>query len=276
VANSFNIMSVFCEIGGILRGISPVLRDFKTICYVEREAYKCEVLASQMEAGNLDSAPITPYLEKEYREAYNARIHLLASTNPRKNYKHVYECIRDVRPTWVFLACRWRKNKDFCRMVMSELGCLGYETREGLFSAVEVGASHRSKRLFILGKLARTKCPRLQVPSWASEYLERQEHLTEGVKQCCIIPRDIWGGVPQRITDAFPAWPGCGQYDWEAPRTLEPSVGGADDGVSNRLVRPDKTIRNFRIMCMGNEIVPQQATLAFMKLMIEMEKEDEL
>ena len=275
MANSFNVMSVFCEVGGVLRGLSAVLRDFKTICYVEREAYKCEVLASQMEAGNLAPAPITPYLEEEYRKAYNARIHLLASTNPRTNWAHVNNCIRDIRPSWVFFACRWRSNKAWCAYAREELRGMGYKTREGLFSAIEVGASHSRKRLFILGKLAHAKRPRLQVPGWDEKYCERQEHLTEGLKQCCIIPSNIYGDVPQRLADAFPAWPGYGQYDWEAPRTLESGMGRADDGVSNRLVRPDDTIRNFRINCLGTEVVSQQVTLAFMKLMIKMEKDDE-
>ncbi len=270
--NSFNIMSVFCEVGGLLRGLSTVLRDFKTICYVEKEAFKCEVLASQMEAGNLAPAPITPYLEKEYREAYSARIHLLASTNPRGAWNHVSECIEDVKPQWVFLACRWKS--PGCYALTSSLMAMGYEVRAGLFSAIEVGASHSRKRFFILGRLAHAKLPRLQTPSWFEEYLKRHEHLTEGVEQRSIIPRDIWGDEPRRLTDAFPAWPGCGQYDWEAPRIVESNMGRADDGVSDRLVRPDSTIRNFRIECMGNEIVPQQVSLAFMKLMVEMEKKD--
>ena len=146
---------------------------------------------------------------------------------------------------------------------MGQLEGRGYEVRKGIFSAVEVGSPHSRKRLFILGRLAHAKLPRLQAPSWDSEYRKGQKHLAEGVKQCSSIPSDIYGDGKPRLQDAFPAWPVYGQYDWEAPRTFESSVGRTDDGISNRLVRPDTSLRNFRLECLGDEVVPQQVTLAF-------------
>lgn len=53
------------------------------------------------------------------------------------------------------------------------------------------------------------------------------------------------------VLSRFPAFRGQPQYAWEAPRRIERSVAGTDDGVSPRMDRIN------RIKSLGNSVVPQ-------------------
>jgi DNA (cytosine-5)-methyltransferase 1 len=56
--SAFNVLSLCSGVGGLELGVKLAVPTARTVCFVEREAYCCEVLAERMEDGCLDEAPI--------------------------------------------------------------------------------------------------------------------------------------------------------------------------------------------------------------------------
>lgn len=66
---------------------------------------------------------------------------------------------------------------------------------------------------------------------------------------------DSWNGRAGFENDGrWPARPGEPQYEWEAPRTVEPPVGRVANGTASRV---------DRLRALGDAVIPQQARLAW-------------
>jgi DNA (cytosine-5)-methyltransferase 1 len=164
--HTFNILSLCSGGGGLDNGVKLAVPDARTVCYVEIEAYCCEVLASQMEKGTLDAAPIWTDLKtfdgKPWRgvvdciiggypcQPFSVAGKRQGSDDPRHLWPHIARIIREVQP----LSCFFENVAGHLTLgfsdVVRELGEMGYRTAAGLFTAAEVGASHKRERLFIL------------------------------------------------------------------------------------------------------------------------------
>ena len=147
-------------------GLKRVIRNMRTVAYSEIELFCCEVLASRMEAGQIDAAPIWTNLKSFPCERFRGMVDLLVAgypcqpfssagkrkgeEDPRHLWPFIERAISDVRPNWVF--CENVSGhltlgfKDVCH----DLDELGYEVAAGLFTAREVGLPHKRQRLFIL------------------------------------------------------------------------------------------------------------------------------
>ena len=53
-----NILSLCAGVGGLDLGIRVAQPDARTVCYVEIEAFACEILATRMEDKTMDEAPV--------------------------------------------------------------------------------------------------------------------------------------------------------------------------------------------------------------------------
>ena len=53
-----NILSLCAGVGGLDLGIRLAQPNARTVCYVEIEAFACEILATRMEDKALDAAPM--------------------------------------------------------------------------------------------------------------------------------------------------------------------------------------------------------------------------
>jgi DNA (cytosine-5)-methyltransferase 1 len=56
--STFRILSICSGVGGIELGFKLSESTSRTVCYVEIEAFACEILARRMEEKRLDAAPI--------------------------------------------------------------------------------------------------------------------------------------------------------------------------------------------------------------------------
>ena len=56
--STFRILSLCSGVGGIELGFKLAEPTSRTVCYVEIEAFACEILARRMEEKRLDAAPI--------------------------------------------------------------------------------------------------------------------------------------------------------------------------------------------------------------------------
>jgi len=158
----------FCAGGGGLdAGLRLALPNARTVCYVENEITAVGVLAKGIEQGWLDDAPIWSDLKTFDPEPWYGKVAGLTGGYPCQPFSQAGQRkgIDDPRHLWPFIADHIRVIRpQFCffenveghlslgyfDIVKPSLEAMGYRVKEGLFTAAEVGASHRRRRLFIL------------------------------------------------------------------------------------------------------------------------------
>lgn len=145
--------------------------QLRTVAYVEREAYAAAALVARMADAALDQAPVwddvTAICEPGFREIVEGLRPLvltagypcqpfslagkrLGANDPRHLWPFIDGFIGQVKPECVFLEnVPGHLGLGFGR-VRRDLEGRGYRVAAGLFSALEVGASHKRERLFIL------------------------------------------------------------------------------------------------------------------------------
>ena len=161
-----NTLSICSGGGGLDLGLSLALPTARTVCYVEREAFAIEVLASAMDAGWLDNAPVWSDLRTFRGAEWRGVVDMLIGGIPcqphsvagqqrgeddeRDLWPDAARIIQDVQPAVVFLENVPGIMGYFHERIGRDLRRMGYSTETGLFSAAEVGASHQRQRFFIL------------------------------------------------------------------------------------------------------------------------------
>lgn len=163
----FNVLSICSGGGGLDLGLRLAVSSARTVCCVEHEAYACEVLATRMEEGWLDQAPIWSDLRtfdgKPWRGVVDCVIggypcqpiscagNMQGEDDPRYLWPHVARIVSEVQPKVVFFENVANHINIGFREVGRQLQAMGFRIEAGLFSASEVGAPHIRKRFFILG-----------------------------------------------------------------------------------------------------------------------------
>ncbi len=175
-------LSLCTGYGGIDIGLSRALGAVRNVAYVEIEAFVIENLVSKIEGGWLDPAPVYTNLKTFPFSAFRGRVDILSGgfpcqpfsgagrrggdEDPRHLWPYIVRGIRDMgRPPIVFFenvegiissklkSDEWAdpEGTPVLLHVLRELERLGYDATAGVFSAREIGAPHRRKRVFILG-----------------------------------------------------------------------------------------------------------------------------
>lgn len=233
-------LSLCAGYGGIDLGLKRTLGSIRTVTFVEIEAFAVCNLVSKMEKGLIEAAPVWTNLKTLDWEIFRGRVDLIsggfpcqpfsaagrrqADSDPRHLFPHILRGVKVCQPSVVFLenvegilsaklsSEGWSdpKGASVLLHVLRELERVGYEATAGVFSAREVGAPHRRKRVFILGIKRGTERESLE---WVNELIERN--------------RDTSGSV-------YPSSRGREQYSWEPPRvTMEkPSYDRSRGGGS--------------------------------------------
>jgi len=231
---------------------------------VEREAACVEILATRMEEGSLDPAPVWSDARTFDGLAWRGAVDIIAAgypcqpfstagkrkgaDDPRHLWPDIKRIIGEVRPGAVVLE----NVKGHVRLGLSEvledLHELGFDAEWGVFSAAQAGAPHRRERLFLVAHRHGFLDKLRRVPG----ELQRPEGCVqgEGVSQ-----RDASDGCVQGNANPWPLGP---DGDWtgvpeECYPATEPDVRGAADGVPGRV---------DRLRALGNAVCPAQAALA--------------
>jgi DNA-cytosine methyltransferase len=216
--------------GGIDLGLKRAIPGLRTIAYSEIEAFACANLVAKMEAGLLDPAPIWPDLKTFPYQDFSGKVDILSGGYPCQPFSSAGQRkgTEDQRHLWPYIANGIRLSKPRAcffenveghvslglSTVISDLEEMGYTVSWGLFSAAEVGATHRRKRVFIL---ANRLCERGQL----------SDRWGQPSKQ---IP--IRNGKARR--NAWPARPNESQHDWEPPRTIQCSNNGGNNRSTSK------------------------------------------
>ena len=161
-----NVLSLCTGGGGLDLGIKLARPDFRTVCYVEREAFAVSVLVAAMELGGLDQAPVwsdaRTFEGRPWRGIVDCVIggipcqpwsyagSRLGTADERDLWPDACRIIGEVGPGVVFLEEVSGFTRYFHERVGADLRGMGYRTAEGLFSAAEIGAPHERRRFFVL------------------------------------------------------------------------------------------------------------------------------
>ncbi len=169
-------LALCAGIGGLELGLKLAIgKDYKCVGACEREAFAASVIVARMEDKTLDEAPIWDCLESFPSELYRGKVDLISAGFPcqpwsvagqRKGIEDerwlwplIADIIREVGPRIVFLENVPGLLIGGAGPVLGELASMGFDSEWGIFSASEVGASHKRERIFIL---AHSKEPRRQ------------------------------------------------------------------------------------------------------------------
>lgn len=159
----------FCTgYAGLELGIERALgRPCRVLAYSEIEAFAIENLAAKVQAGFLPAAPVWSDLRSFPGKAFHGMVDILCGGYPCQPWSSAGKRLgkADPRHLWPFFRAQihaihprvvFFENVEGhvslgLSTVLSDLEEDGYQATWGLFSAAEVGAPHRRKRVFILG-----------------------------------------------------------------------------------------------------------------------------
>lgn len=162
-------LSLCAGYGGLDLGLKLALGEcgVRTVCYVEREASAAATLVARMEDSALDQAPVWDCLETFAGAAWRGAVDIVSAGFPcqpwstagkregtddaRWLWPSVFRVAVDVGAPFVFLEnVPGLVTGHGLEYVLSDLASAGFDAEWGYFSAGEVGASHRRRRVFIL------------------------------------------------------------------------------------------------------------------------------
>jgi len=174
-----NELALFAGVGGGLLA-SKWLLGWRTVCYVEWEAYAVEVLKARIRDGWLDDAPIWDDAFTFDGRPWRGCVDIVTAgfpcqpfsiagkgrseADPRNGWPAVIRILREVRPRFALLEnVPNLLAKPYARVIFGELAEAGYDAEWDCITAEEVGANHRRERLWIL----------------ATNAVEREEYVAE-------------------------------------------------------------------------------------------------
>lgn len=164
--------------GGLELGLHLALGDaYRTVGYVERDAYAAATLVARMEDEALDLAPVWDDLSTFDGHPWRGRVDLVsagfpcqpASTAGRRRgtdderwlWPEVVRVVRAVGPRLLFVenvpGLLTVNGGAAFEEVVEDLAALGFSAEWDRFSASEVGAPHRRERVFLLAYTERSQ-----------------------------------------------------------------------------------------------------------------------
>jgi DNA (cytosine-5)-methyltransferase 1 len=158
----------FCSgYAGIERGLELAGIEHRVIAYVEIEAFAIANLVAKMEAGKLAPAPIWTNLKTFPAHLFRGAADIITGGYPCQPFsaagkragaddpRHLWPFIRQHVQTIKPARCFFENVEGHISLglssVISDLEEDSYRATWGIFSAEEVGAPHRRKRVFIMG-----------------------------------------------------------------------------------------------------------------------------
>ncbi len=164
------VLSLCSGAGGLELGLKLALPECRTVCYVEGEAYAASILASRMEDAAMDAAPVWSDVRSFDPAPWRGCVDIVtagypcqpfsiagrkqAEADPRHLWPFIREIVRAVEPRLCFFENVSHHLRLGFEQVHDDLRSMGFGVAAGLFTAEEIGASHKRERLFILAHAA--------------------------------------------------------------------------------------------------------------------------
>lgn len=158
-----NGLDLCSGIGAVSEALAPWMR---TIAYCEIDAKARGILLSRQYRGEVDAAPVWDDI-RTLRGFMVPRVDIITAGFPcqdislagrREGLAGVkssifWEVVRltfETKAPFVFLENVWPGVRKFIPTIRNAFECLGYECRDGVLSAADVGARHKRQRWFML------------------------------------------------------------------------------------------------------------------------------
>jgi len=319
-------LSLFSGVGGLDLGGKWTGR-IKTVCYVEKDPYAQAVLMSRIRDGRLDDAPIwddvTTFDGKEWRgkadiisggfpcpdlSVAGRRAGIVEGTRSGLWF-HFARIICEVQPLFVLVENVPGLLSSKCGglgIVLRSLAEMGYDAKWRVISAVEVGAPHLRKRVWIVAN-ARQK---LRGSWWDGQmdWKKTQWSLSaEKPERCGEDVADFKNtngrgtGKEKYSRRGYREVRGCSLDGTRlSDGATQPGLGGTPDGLAERLDDPGRygkevvwratpsweegtprigkgiPHRTDRLKCIGNGVVPLQSIPAWKEIIRMYDAEKEL
>jgi len=173
VKSPFRVLSLCSGVAGLDAGVRLAVKNARTICYVENDAYACGALDALMEAKAVDDAPIWTDLRTFDGRPWRGAVDCVMGgfpcqpfsvagkrrgvKDPRHLWPHFARIIDECRPKWAFLenvpgilSLATPDGRFAYQHVEDDLLGMGFRVEAGIYSAEEIGASHKRERVFVL------------------------------------------------------------------------------------------------------------------------------
>jgi len=161
-----NGLALCAGFGGLEGGLERSLPEYRTVCYVEGEAYPAAVIAQKMEKGTVRKAPIwsnvITFDGKPWRgkvdiisggfpcQPHSKAGKLLGKDDPRNLWPQIVRIAREIRPRFMFLENVANINNTYGKEIVGDLAQMGFDAAWCVVRASDVGAPHRRARWFLL------------------------------------------------------------------------------------------------------------------------------
>lgn len=228
------ILSLCTGMRGLERGIERAIGPVRAVAYVEIEAFIVWNLVKQIEQGLLAPAPVWTNLKTFPSYQFHKRIHGITGgypcqpfsvagkqkgeEDPRHLWPYIREMVRTIEPVWCFFEnVPGHLNLGY-EQVKAELEELPYTIKEGIYSAEEVGATHRRERLFILALANSYRNGSGIKPG--SDYGESQEAKSEE-------QRKKWNEIQREWLRTITGYSSTGMADASSPGLQKPGEQSA-------------------------------------------------
>ena len=172
-ADPLNGISLCAGAGGLELGIGLAEPGYRTVCYVERDAFAAAVLVARMADQAICDAPVWDDAFTFDGRPWRGRVDILSAgypcqpfstagkrrggDDPRHLWPAIERIIGECEPRRVFFENVEGHVSLGLADVARALGRLGYRVAAGLFSARECGANHARRRLFIMADADRAE-----------------------------------------------------------------------------------------------------------------------
>jgi DNA (cytosine-5)-methyltransferase 1 len=263
--------------GGLELGLHLLLPGYRTVCWVERDAYAAATLVARMADTALDEAPVWSDLRTCDGSLWRGKVDILTAGYPCQPFSTagLRRGTEDPRHLWPEVARILRETAAPVLVaenvlghlslgfdtVQRELQGMGYQVASGIYSAAEVGASHIRQRLFILAYADREHARSLAGLDGAARAAGHEgRQLADGgaySHQGVDVTLPDGHGHPEGLfpppPDAFDTW----ERTLRASPGLQPAVPRSADGLAHRLDR-------YRLA--GNGVCPLAAAYAIRSL----------
>jgi DNA (cytosine-5)-methyltransferase 1 len=159
-------LALCAGVGGLELGLHIAEPRYRTVCFVEREAFAASTLVARMADQALDHAPVWDDVKAFDGRPWRGKVSLITGGYPcqpfsfagpqrgKKDPRHLWpdiaRIVREIDPEWCFFENVEGHLSVGATEVFKDLRLMGFSVKAGLFSALEVGASHLRRRLFIL------------------------------------------------------------------------------------------------------------------------------